>query len=157
MKRGLVEAIAQALLRQRLTLAVAEASTGGALADALTARPGASAFFLGGVVPYSNSSKERLLGVPAETLARYGAVSAEAAAALATGVRQAFQSDLGLAVTGILGPGGGTPAKPVGLTYIALAGPDGCRIACHQFEGDRAANKAQAVQAALSLLLEAVR
>src|SRR5690606_24283370 len=102
------------LIRRQLTLAVAEASTGGALADALTARPGASAFFLGGTIPYSDAAKERLLGVPATTLARHGAVSAETAAALAAGARQAFQSDLGLAVTGILGPGGGTPAKPVG-------------------------------------------
>lgn len=149
---ALVERVSLLLSERGLTFAVAEASTGGALAEALTALPGASAFFLGGVVAYSNVSKETLLGVPREVLKRHGAVSAEAAKALASGARRLFGSDLGLAATGILGPTGATPTKSVGLTFIALDTPDGVRLERHVFRGDRAHNRAASVEAALRLL-----
>lgn len=148
--------VARRLAECRQTLALAEASSGGALADALTAAPGASAFFLGGVVAYSNTSKEAVLGVPRALLERHGAVSSEVAGALARGARRLFGSDLGLAVSGILGPGGATPAKPVGLTFIALDGPAGLRVEQHLFQGDRASNKAASVEAALRLLWAAL-
>jgi PncC family amidohydrolase len=149
----LAEQIASVLTARRLTLALAEASSGGLLADALTSPPGASAYFLGGVVAYSNQAKVSILGVSEDVLARHGAVSPEAAQALARGARHAFGSDLGLAVSGILGPGGGSPAKPVGLTYVAVDGPTGMCVARHELSGDRAANKRASVQAALRLLL----
>jgi PncC family amidohydrolase len=140
------------LAEQRLTLALAEASSGGALADVLCSVPGASSFFLGGVVAYSNASKIDLLGVPVEVLERHGAVSAEAAAAMAEGARRAFGSALGLAITGILGPGGGTAAKPVGLTYIALARGSATRVKRYVFPYTRNGNKTASVRAAIQMM-----
>jgi PncC family amidohydrolase len=140
------------MLREgRLTLAVAEASTGGLIGHLLTEVPGSSAAFLGGAVPYHNRLKERL-GVERATLERHGAVSEEVAAALARAVRRWAGADLGLAVTGIAGPGGGTAEKPVGLTYIALAGPDCCLCRRFLWSGDRSSNKREAALAALELV-----
>ncbi|HIP99315.1 TPA: nicotinamide-nucleotide amidohydrolase family protein, partial [Candidatus Bipolaricaulota bacterium] len=107
------------------TLAVAESCSGGLLAMRITEVPGASDYFLGGIVSYANAAKERLLAVPGEVLAERGAVSPECARAMALGVKRAFGADYALAITGIAGPGGGTPEKPVGLVYIAVAGPEG--------------------------------
>ncbi|HEX9078667.1 MAG TPA: nicotinamide-nucleotide amidohydrolase family protein, partial [Desulfuromonadaceae bacterium] len=121
------EALARLFRQSGQTLALAESCTGGMISRRITDIPGSSAYFLEGVVTYSNSAKERLLGVPAAILREKGAVSAECAEAMATGVRRAAGSGLGLAVTGIAGPDGGTPDKPVGTVFIALAGPDGCR------------------------------
>ncbi|MCP9808950.1 nicotinamide-nucleotide amidohydrolase family protein, partial [Cyanobium sp. HWJ4-Hawea] len=113
-------------LRQRAeTLAVAESCTGGGLGAALAAVPGASDGFLGGVIAYANAIKQELLGVPAELLERHGAVSAPVAIAMAEGVRRATSATWGVAVTGIAGPGGGGPDKPVGTVYFGLAGPKG--------------------------------
>ncbi len=134
-----------------LTLAVAEASTGGLVGHLLTEVPGSSAVFLGGAIAYHNRLKERI-GVERAVLERHGAVSEEAAAALARAVRAWAEADLGLAVTGIAGPGGATPGKPVGLTYIALAGPDCCLCRRFVWSGDRSANKRQAALAALELV-----
>lgn len=114
-------------LRERgQTVAVAESCTGGGLGAALTAVPGSSDVVLGGVIAYSNAIKQALLGVPAVLLNQYGAVSDPVAEAMAEGVRQRTGADWGLAITGIAGPGGGSPEKPVGLVHIAVAGPDGC-------------------------------
>jgi nicotinamide-nucleotide amidase len=141
------------LLRERgLTLAVAESCTGGLVGHRITQVAGSSHYFAGGVISYSNRAKETLLGVRRETLARYGAVSAETAREMAQGARRALQTDLGLAVTGIAGPGGGTPEKPVGLVYVGLATADAAWTERHVWHGDRPANKAQSAQAALDLL-----
>lgn len=147
----MVDHLASTLLRRQLTVAVAEASTGGAIADRLTDLPGASAYFLGGVVAYANQQKERLLGVPAQLLLAHVAVSAEVAAAMAGNVRKSFGSDLGLAATGILGPGGATPQKPVGLSFVAVADASTERVERHLFRGSRTQNKRATVDAALEL------
>ena len=114
---------------------------------------GSSAYVAGGVVSYSDEAKTRLLGVNAETLMAHGAVSAETAAEMAAGALALFGADYALSVTGIAGPGGGTAEKPVGLTYIGLAGSDGRRqVERHLWDGDRIANKGSSVEAALRLL-----
>ena len=134
-------------------MAVAESCTGGLLAMRITEVPGASEYFLGGIVSYANPAKERLLGVPGEVLARHGAVSEECARAMALGARAAFGADYALAITGIAGPGGATPEKPVGLAYIALAGPGGkVEVREHRFVGSRQGVRWSASEAALALL-----
>ncbi len=144
-------------LRERaLTLAVAESCTGGGLADAITDVAGSSDYFLGGVVSYSNDAKERLLGVNPAELAAHGAVSEPVARSMAEGVRRALGADLGVGITGIAGPGGGTVEKPVGLVYIALAAPDRVVARRHVWSEDRIGNKRLSVAAALDLLLEAL-
>ncbi len=141
------------LLRERgLTLAVAESCTGGLLGMRITEVPGASQYFLGGVIAYSNAVKERVLGVPKAVLAGEGAVSPGCAGAMAEGVRQLLQADLALAITGIAGPAGGTLEKPVGLVYIALAHPQGVEVECHAFRGSRQGVRWSATEAALALL-----
>jgi nicotinamide-nucleotide amidase len=136
-----------------LTLAVAESCTGGLLASAITDQPGSSAYFKGGVVAYSNEIKERLLGVPAELLERHGAVSAEVARAMAVGARRLVRADLAVAITGIAGPEADGTGKPVGLTHVWLAAADGGEGRRFVFAGDRWANRRQAVDEALELLL----
>ena len=131
------EAIAALFSQSGLTLALAESCTGGMLAQRITSIPGSSRYFLEGAVTYSNAAKARQLGVDATLLAEKGAVSAEVASAMAKGVRQAAGSDLGLAVTGIAGPDGGTDDKPVGTVFICLAAPDGCWTKRFQFSGSR--------------------
>lgn len=141
------------VLRERgLTLAVAESCTGGLLGMRITEVPGASDYFRGGVIAYSNAVKERVLGVPKAVLETQGAVSAECAQAMAEGVRRLLQADLALAITGIAGPTGGTPEKPVGLVYIALAHPGGVEVERHEFRGSRQGVRWSAAEAALSLL-----
>jgi nicotinamide-nucleotide amidase len=134
------------------TLAVAESCTGGLVGHRLTSVPGSSDYFLASLVTYSNEAKEALLGVPAETLAAHGAVSREAAQAMAEGVRRAGKADVGLSITGIAGPTGGTEAKPVGLVYLALADEDGTVVEEHRLRGDRPMIKERAAQLALYLL-----
>lgn len=123
--RGLDELVAAALARRGQTLATAESCTGGLLGARLTARPGASEVFLGGVVAYDDEVKRSALGVDADLIARRGAVSGEVAEAMALGARRALGADWALSTTGVAGPGGGTPDKPVGLVYIACAAPTG--------------------------------
>ena len=141
------------LKRMGLTLSLAESCTGGLIAHRITNISGSSNYFLGGVVAYSNEAKEKILGLPHETLLRYGAVSEETARAMAEGARRLFVSDLALAVTGIAGPTGGTPEKPVGLVYIALAAEEEVRCERHIWNGDRLQNKAQSAEAALEMLI----
>ncbi len=143
------------LLSQRgWTLAVAESYTGGLLGHRITNVPGSSSYFQGGVVSYSNEAKERILGVPHETLLEHGAVSEQTVLAMARGVRQLLGTDIALSVTGIAGPTGGTPEKPVGLVYIGLAA-DGIEL-CekHIWKGDRTENKERSAEAALEVLLK---
>jgi nicotinamide-nucleotide amidase len=115
------EAVAARLARTGSTLATAESCTGGLIARMLTAIPGISSSYLGGAVTYANSAKTELLGVPAELLAAHGAVSPEVAAAMAEGVRTRLGAAVGISTTGVAGPGGGTPEKPVGLVYLGLS------------------------------------
>ena len=145
-------------LVQRLTdlgwqLALAESCTGGMVAQRVTSVPGASVVFLGGVIAYHNDVKRDVLDVPATTLASAGAVSTETALAMAQGVRRLLHASLAAAVTGIAGPGGGTDAKPVGIVFIAVAGPRGECVERFVFSGDREAIRTQACDAALRLLL----
>ena len=149
--------IGGALRSHGWSLSVAESCTGGLLASRITDIPGASDYFLGGVVAYENVVKERLLGVSAETLSRYGAVSEKTALEMAQGCQRIFGSDLSVAITGIAGPGGGTPEKPVGTVFVAVATSKGLRSVRLQLSGERIQNKAQSVDAALKLCLEAMR
>jgi len=150
------ERIGHALRSRHWSLSVAESCTGGLLASRITDIPGASAYFLGGVIAYENAVKERLLSVPSGTLRRYGAVSEETVLDMARGCRRLFESDLAVAITGIAGPGGGTPEKPVGTVFIAVASPRGLRSTRLVLGGSRAAIKAQSVDAALALCLDAI-
>jgi PncC family amidohydrolase len=145
-----------ALVTRGLTLAVAEGDTGGLLLARLTALPGSSAVVLGGVVAYADGLKRALLGVDAELLRAHGAVSAEAAQAMARGVRRLAGADIGLATTGIAGPGGATPTKPVGLAFVAAASGDQIVAREHRWQGDRAANRELSADAAARLGLELV-
>ena len=133
-------------------LGLAESCTGGLLGAAITALPGVSSWFRGSVVAYHNQLKTDLLGVPYETLQQFGAVSAECARAMSEGVRAALSAQVGLAVTGIAGPQGASPEKPVGLVFIALS--DGDRESCERFHfaGDRNAIREAAVVQALLML-----
>jgi nicotinamide-nucleotide amidase len=137
---------------QRLTLATAESCTGGLVAARLTAIPGSSDVFVGGVVAYSNEVKAGELGVPDEVLERHGAVSAEAAEAMARGARERLGADVAVSVTGVAGPGGGTPEKPVGLVFLHVEGPDGFLARRLDFPGDRDAIRGRATAAALHLV-----
>jgi nicotinamide-nucleotide amidase len=145
------------LKKKRLTVAVAESCTGGLLGARLTTVPGSSAWFHGGVIAYDNSVKTRLLGVSAALIKRHGAVSAECAEAMAKGARKAAGTDIGVAITGVAGPDGGTKAKPVGLVFVSVYGPGGARRARrHDIHGPREAVRARAAGAALALLKEAL-
>lgn len=137
------------------TVAVAESCTGGLLAGRLTAVPGSSAYFERGVVAYSNEAKHALLGVPPSLLAAYGAVSAEVAETMAARVRALAGTTYGLAVTGIAGPGGGSPEKPVGTVFIALASPTRAEARGHRFGGGRSEVRALSVEVALDWLRRA--
>ena len=148
----LVATVAVSLERSGRTLAVAESCTGGLLAKRLTDRPGASTWFCGGVVTYTDPSKTERLGVDPALIARVGAVSDEVARSMAMGVAQAFQADAGVGITGIAGPGGGTPEKPVGTVWYAVALDDRTVAETKVFVGDREAVRERATQAALHLL-----
>ena len=141
------------MLKQQRTIALAESCTGGLIGHRLTQVPGSSAYVDRGIICYSNKAKIELLGVPADLIERRGAVSAEVAAAMANGVRLRSGVSIGLSVTGIAGPSGGTPTKPVGLVYIALNADNGETLTReHRFHGDRSVIKQRSSQAALDLL-----
>lgn len=147
-----------ALCRERgLTLATAESCTGGLVAGRITSVPGSSAVYLGGVVSYSNEVKRELLGVPQEVLERAGAVSAECAEAMATGARGRLKADVAVSVTGIAGPDGGTPVKPVGVVFFGVATAAGVESERCQYSGDRESVRRQAADRALALLMAATR
>ncbi len=144
------------LTNARLTVATAESCTGGLLASRITDVPGSSLVFPGGVVNYSNESKTDLVYVPAEMIAEHGAVSAEVAQALAKGAITRFKSDFGIGITGVAGPDGGTPEKPVGLVYIAVAGADRVKIEKARFIGSRKDIRWRSAQTALTMLRDRV-
>lgn len=148
----LEEAVGHLLRLQGKTVAVAESCTGGLLAHRITNVSGSSDYFERGVVSYSNEAKVEVLGVPVSLIERHGAVSAEVAVAMAEGMRRLAGTDLAIGVTGIAGPGGGTEAKPVGLTYIALADAQGEQWCEHRFQFHREENKVWASQMALEML-----
>jgi nicotinamide-nucleotide amidase len=148
-----VEALVLEACRARgLTLATAESCTGGLVAARLTSVPGSSEVFLGAVVAYADAVKAAELGVPTSVLERYGAVSAEVAAAMAAGAREGLRADVAAAVTGVAGPGGGTKQKPIGLVYLHAEGPDGSVAQELNLPGEREAIRQRATVAALHLV-----
>ena len=148
-----MEEVVGALLKQRrLKLSVAESCTGGLIGARITNIAGSSEYFERAAVTYSNPAKTEMLGVPGALLERYGAVSSEVAAAMARGIRQAAKTDLGLSVTGIAGPDGGTEQKPVGLVYTALASAQGVKTNEHRFLGNREQVRMKASQMALDMV-----
>src|SRR3990172_43635 len=146
--------VGQLLTQYKLTLAVAESCTGGLVGHRLTNVPGSSTYFLGGVVAYAYDAKEDLLGVSHNTLYDHGAVSEETAREMARGVRRALGADIGVSVTGIAGPGGGMPDKPVGLTWVALSTREGEHAKRFVWDGDRITNKEKSAEAALEVVRE---
>jgi PncC family amidohydrolase len=149
----LVAELLARLIARGWTLAAAESDTGGVLLDWLTAAPGSSRVALGGVVAYHDDLKRSLLRVDPGVIQRHGAVSAPVAEAMAEGMRRVSGADMALATTGIAGPAGATPAKPVGLAYVAVATAAGTRSAEHRWPGDRAANRHANALAAVQLAL----
>ncbi len=147
-----------ALLRARgLKLATAESCTGGLVADRITDVPGSSDYFLGGIVAYAYEAKVTLLNVSWSTLRGFGAVSRETVLEMARGARKALGADLAISVSGIAGPGGGLPHKPVGTTWLGLSAEDTERAELRHFKGDRLEVKALAADAALEILMEYLR
>jgi PncC family amidohydrolase len=154
-KPEMPEVIIGKLLRARgLKLATAESCTGGLASHRITNIPGSSDYFLGGVVAYAYEAKVAALGVSWETLRAYGAVSREVVLEMARGARRLLSADLAVSVSGIAGPGGGLPHKPVGTTWVGLVAPDGEWARCYCFAGDREGNKILSAEAALRLLLD---
>ncbi len=156
MDQTLEAKVGSALNGKGWTLALGESCTGGLIAHRITEVPGSSEYFLGGVVAYSNAIKELLLHVRSATLETVGAVSEETAREMARGAREAMSAAVGVSVTGIAGPGGGTTDKPVGLTFMSVSTPEGEWAERHVFQGDRHSNKESAADAALKLLLKAL-
>jgi nicotinamide-nucleotide amidase len=136
-KNSIDESVAELFRLRGMTLSLAESCSGGLIAKRITDVPGSSRYFLEGVVTYSNEAKMRQLEISAQLLGSFGAVSPECALAMAKGIKNVSGSDLGMAVTGIAGPDGGTEDKPVGTVFISLAAPDGCWTERFQFTGNR--------------------
>lgn len=157
MNKPLEVVLGEALKEKKATVAVAESCTGGLISNMITNVPGSSEYFERGIVAYSNKAKVDLLGVTEDTLKAFGAVSSETAMAMAYGIRKAADTTFGIGITGIAGPGGGTMAKPVGVVYIAIAGPKGIEVAGSRFEGDRAGIREKAANAALEWLVSKVK
>jgi len=150
-----LEVVAGKLLRQQgLRLAVAESCTGGLVGHLITNVPGSSTYYMGSVTAYAYEAKVRLLGVRWETLEKYGAVSKETVLEMACGVRRALAADIGAAVSGIAGPGGGTPDKPVGLAWVGLSAAGVDEAWRFIWEGDRLYIKEQSAHAVLQRLVD---
>ena len=144
--------IGKLLLEKKYTISCAESCTGGLLTDRLTNVPGSSAYVKGAVVAYSNEVKMNILHVKQETLNNFGSVSEETAREMAENVRKVLNTDIGVSITGLAGPGGGTPQKPVGLVYIGISGPNGDKVEQFNFNGPRTDVKEKVVEAALVLI-----
>ncbi len=153
---ALAERLQDLCLGLGCTVAVAESCTGGLLSATITEMPGASGYFLGGVVSYADAAKASLLGVPEATLDAHGAVSAQVAVAMATGARSQFGATVAVSITGVAGPDGGSDAKPVGLTYVGYAAEGGTDVRRFTFGGDRVGNREAAAHQALAWLIEQV-
>lgn len=156
MTKALTQALFAKLIEKKLTVVTAESLTGGGVAAALTSLSGSSAYFLGGVMAYSNQLKVELLGVPLEVLAEHGAVSEECARAMAEGARRKLGAGVAVATTGIAGPTGATPAKPVGLVWLAVATEKGVFTLGKNFDGDREMVTRSSINEALALLLNTI-
>ena len=143
-------------LARGVGVATVESCTGGLVGHLITETPGSSAYFLGGFVTYSDQLKRDLVGVPEDVLAAHGAVSAQAAIAMATGGRARTGADLAASVTGVAGPDGGSPQKPVGLTYVAVADSTGTEVRRYLWSGTRTENKRASAEALIELLLERI-
>lgn len=151
------EEIGRLLLEKELTIACAESCTGGLLTSTLTDVPGSSSYLMGSVVSYANDVKSRIVGVSHESLIAYGAVSEPVAREMAEGIRTLIRTDIGVGVTGIAGPGGGTADKPVGLVYIAAALRDHTLVTENYFSGTRTENKYAAVKKAITMVMNMIR
>lgn len=154
---SLEEVTGMYLVMKRLTLAAAESCTGGLLSERLTRIPGSSSFFLGGVVCYSNELKSKLAGVPSPLIQQYGAISKHVAQALSEGIRKRAESSIGIGITGVAGPGGGSPERPVGLVFIGLADERGTTVREFQFPGNREQVRFWASQMALEMIRRRIR
>jgi len=148
------EKLEDLLTSRNQTLAVAESCTGGLLGSTITNVPGSSAYFLGGIIAYSDSSKIEILGVPSQTIEKNGAVSERCAVAMAKGIMNNFACDIGIGITGIAGPGGGTEQKPVGTVFIGIASEMSELVRQYNFTGTRQKIKEASVRAALELACE---
>ncbi len=142
------------LLSKKQTVAVAESCTGGLLGSRLTDVSGSSKYFLGGVIAYHDVLKVSLLDVPPEVIKEHGAVSPECALAMAQGVRSLTGASIGISITGVAGPTGGTKAKPIGTVYIGMVGEDLEKTSLYLWDGDRISNKQHSAEAALRMLIE---
>ena len=149
--------IASLCIAKKLWIATAESATGGLVAHTLTNIPGSSAYFKGGIVAYNNEIKTKVLDVKQETLNKYGAVSKQTAQEMAQGILKIMDVDIAIATTGIAGPGGKTPSKPVGLVYVSCATKGKTETKRFLFQGDRLQNKILFCTAALTMVLEVVR
>jgi nicotinamide-nucleotide amidase len=153
----LEEVVGMYLMMKRMTLAVAESCTGGMLSERLTNTPGSSNYFLGGVVCYSNALKTQLAGVPPQMIEEHGAVSKLVALALAEGIRRRTEASIGIGITGVAGPGGGTTEKPVGMVFVGLADGRGTQVREFRFPGGRERVRLWSTQAALEMIRRRVR
>jgi len=153
---ALADRLQATCLARGLTVATAESCTGGLVGHALTSIPGASSYYLGGLITYADALKRDLAGVPAEVLETHGAVSAQVAIAMAEGVRDRIGADVAVSVTGVAGPDGGTGSKPVGLTYVGIADGHGSDVRRYRWVGDRASNQLDSALAVLELAIERV-
>jgi nicotinamide-nucleotide amidase len=151
-----VSRLGELLLKRGFHLGLAESCTGGMLGERITASSGASGYFLGGVISYDDRVKELVLAVPPALIVENGAVSAECALAMAHGVRRLLSADVAVSITGVAGPSGGTDAKPVGLTYIAVVTPQSERVEQHIWDGSRQDNREKSVEAALVLVINSL-
>lgn len=154
METSLEIRIGNILNEKRLSLSTAESCTGGLVASRITDVSGSSTYFLGGIVSYSNEAKVSLLGVSWDTLNHKGAVSRETVIEMAQGARKVFNADIAVSVSGIAGPGGGTPDKPVGTVWVGLATPSGAEARHFVWDGDRIRNKQLSSEAALQFILD---
>jgi nicotinamide-nucleotide amidase len=151
---SLAARIQSVMVQRGSKLATAESCTGGLIGYVLTEISGSSNYYMGGLISYSDVLKVRQLGVDAATLDKHGAVSAQTCVAMAEGARSRYGAEMGVSVTGIAGPDGGTDAKPVGLTYVGVADANGHDVRRHVWQGERHSNKVQSAEAALLLVLE---
>lgn len=152
-----MEELARLLVQYNLKISTAESCTGGLVAGEITKISGISQYFEMGVVTYSNEAKQKLLGVSSETLSNYGAVSEQCAGEMCRGIQQKSEADIGISVTGIAGPTGGTADKPVGLVYIGAAYHGETIVQRHLFKGDRDSVRTQTVAAAIALAKDVIK